>query len=46
MKIGVDFNVVALFRTNQTSLGLNYVLPPLETINFLLEVHKVLSLEG
>jgi hypothetical protein len=46
MKMGVDFNVVVLFKTNQTSLGLNYVLPLLEAINFLLKVHKVLSLEG
>jgi hypothetical protein len=46
MKMVVDFNVVVLFKTKQTSLGLNYVLPLLEAINFLLEVHKVLSLEG
>jgi hypothetical protein len=36
--MGVDFNVVVVFKTNQTSLGLNYVSTLLEAINFLLEV--------
>jgi hypothetical protein len=43
-EMGVDFNVEVVFKTNQTFLGLNYVLTLLEAINFLLESSQ--SLEG